>query len=114
MEDSGLSDGATGRKIRVSSTARKIYREIEAYQGFRNAKLNQVIAKDFTTQGSNILHHFRLTKTGKKEIGEIRGSTEIYYVSAIRGNTIDILTVQGKWIEPNYRVKDSSKLRLED
>jgi hypothetical protein len=114
MEDSNVTDTATGRKIRVSVTVRKLYREIEEYQGLRNARLNQVIAADFSRESSNILHHFRLTKSGKNEIGEIRGSADIYFVSAIRDNYIDILTVQGKWFQPKYRILDSKKLRLED
>lgn len=113
MEESGLSDSATGRKIRVSVTVRKLYREIEQYQGLRNAKLNQIIAKDFSSQGSQVLHHFRLTKGSKKEVGEIRGSADIYYISALRDGYIDILTMQGRWVEPKYRVKESSKLDLE-
>ncbi len=36
------------------------------------------------------------------------------YISAIRGNYIDILTVQSKFTEPRYRVKDSTKISLED
>jgi len=114
MEESTITDTATGRRIRVSVTARKIYREVEEYQRMRNVKLNEVIAKDFSSSSGSILHHFVLKKTGKKEIGEIRGSSDIYFISAIRDNFIDILTLQGKWIEPKYRVKESSKLSLKD
>lgn len=113
MEETQQTDPATGRKIRVSTTARKLYRLVEQYQGIRNAKLNEIIAKDFIESARMIQHHFVLTKQ-KKEIGEIRGSSDIYFVSAIRPSSVDILTIQGKWVEPKYKVKDSSKLRLED
>jgi hypothetical protein len=114
MEETNVTDPATGRSIRVSVATRKIYRLAEEYRGIRNAKLNQIIAKDFAGDSGKVAHHFILTKRGERAIGEIRGDAGLYYISAIRGNYIDILTVQSKFTEPRYRVKDSTKISLED
>lgn len=113
MEETNITDPGTGKSIRISTATRKIYRLLPEYQGMRNARLNEIIANEFSNDSGKIFHHFKLTKMGK-EIGEIRGDAGFYYISAIRGGNIDILTVQGKFIEPKYRVKEHSKISLED
>lgn len=112
MEETNQTDPVTNKKIRVSVTVRKHIRELEEYASIRNAKLNDIIAKDFADASSQILHHFVLNRKGKKEIGEIRGMQNAYYISAIRDGYIDILTVVVSFKEPKHRVKDYSKLNL--
>lgn len=116
MEESSKTDPATKRRIRVSVSVRKFYRTLEEYQSIRNIKLNEIVAEDFADTAGSVLHHFALTKGagGKKEIGEIRGNSNLYYISAIRDNYIDILAIQGSWVKPKYIIKDPSKLYLGD
>lgn len=112
MEETNQTDPATNKKIRVSVTARKHVRQLEEYASMRNVKINEIIAKDFADASNQVMHHFVLNKKGKKEIGEIRGMQNAYYISAIRDGYIDILTIVVSFKEPKYRVKDYSKLDL--
>jgi hypothetical protein len=115
MEESKVTDPATGKRIRVSVTARKLYRLSEEYQGIRNARLNEIIATHFAKDSDKIIHYFPLTKKGPKAVGEIRGySAGGYYISAIRDGYIDILTVQNDYVKHNYMVKDPGRIKLKD
>jgi hypothetical protein len=114
MEESGVKDLSTGFPIRVSITVRKFYRKTlpETYGPMRNANLNKEIANDFNHQSSKILHYFPLSKKGPREIGEIRGSGNMYYISAIRNGFIDVLAIKEGWLKVKKPIKHHSKLVL--
>lgn len=129
LEETELSDSKTGKNIRVSTTTRllfrKLYPELEAE---RNGRLNIIIAKEFIKNASNVLHYFRL---GKKEetrsdyetdgaepgkvyadVAEIRGNQSFFFISAIRDNYIDILTIQTSWLKPKYKGSTENPIAL--
>lgn len=114
MEETTQVDIHTGLRVRIGTGVRKFYRESapETYGSMRNAKLNEVIAKDFLSYSAYILHHFPLTKKGKREIGEIRGNSGQFFISAIRDNYIDILATVGSWKGSKRPIKERSKLVL--
>lgn len=116
LEATTITDPATGRPIRVSTSARIVYRKIyagyiEGIENMRNAQLNEMIATDFANSAGRIVHYFKL---GKKE-EQNRGWAEIrnmvkggrglfqFYVSAVRADSIDILIIQGKYIKTKFR-----------
>lgn len=119
METTSVTDPSTGRAIRVSTTARLIYRkiyagQIEGIESMRNAQLNEIIAEDFANSAGRVVHYFQL---GKKEDSQGRSWAEIrnmvkggrglfqFYVSAIRSDSVDILVIQGKYIKTKFRKK---------
>lgn len=106
LEESKVVDKRTGLDIKVSTTVRKIFRKAfpDKFLDMRNARLNYYISEDFSSNSSNVVHFFKLGKNG--ELAEIRkGSGGIYYISAIRKNTIDILVIQSDWIKPKFKSK---------
>lgn len=124
LEETEMTDSKSGKAIRISTTTRLIYRKIyPELESVRNARLNILIAKDFVKNASNVLHYFRL---GKKEqtrtesaeenisadVAEIRGNQSFFFVSAIRDNYIDILTVQTSWLKPKYRGSQEDPIAL--
>lgn len=96
----------------------------------RNVQLNDLIAREFAKNANQVLHYFRLgdadqTRTeyqppgaepGKvyADVAEIRGSSSFFYISAIRGEYIDILTVQSSWLKPRYRGSREKPIALGD
>ena len=104
LEETEVSDSKTGKDIAVSTTARLIFRKAwpEKYGAMRNARLNDEIAKDFSSNSGSVLHHFWINKADRV-IGEIRaGSSSFFYISVVRGTRIDIITIQTSWIRPEY------------
>lgn len=132
LEDSDMSDPKTGKKIRISTTVRLIYRKAypDVYGSMRNSKLNIVIAKDFIKNSNNVLHYFRLGSKGQSRteykppghvsgevyanVAEIRGSTSSYFISALKDNSIDILTIQASWLKPRYMGSSEKPIALGD
>lgn len=132
LEETKISDSSTGRHIRISTTVRLMYRKAypDEYGHLRNARLNQIIARDFVANSSNILHYFRLGKKDKSQAdyqppgaekgkvysgtGEIRGSSSFYFISAIKDDSIDILTVQASWLKPKYKGSESDPIEMGD
>lgn len=131
LEEVEARDPASGKSIRISTTARIIYRKMyPEYKSVRNARLNLLIAKDFIENASNVLHYFRL---GKKEsprheyqppgaeagkvysnTGEIRGTSSFFFISAINSDSVDILTVQSSWLKPKYKGSRENPIALGD
>lgn len=131
LETTEVKDSKTGKEIRVSTTARLIYRKAypNEYGSMRNHRLNMTIAKDFVNNAGNVLHYFRL---GKKEsprheykpvgsggdiyanVAEIRGTSSSFFISAIKENTIDILTIQTSWLKPKYKGSHEEPIALGD
>lgn len=97
--------------IGVSVSARKYMRAyFPETAGVRNVDLNEMIAGDFAS--AEPVYRFKL-RSG--EIGEIRKSSKLYYVAAVRGRgtagaRYDILVLQPSYkpVEENLR-----KRRLE-
>lgn len=132
LEETEITDPSSGKKIRVSTTTRLLYRKAypQEYGSMRNARLNQVIAKDFASNSNNVLHYFRLGKKGaprhehKPEgaeegkiygnVAEIRGNASSFFISAIQDDTIDILTIQNSWIKPKYKGSQDEPMALGD
>ena len=117
LEDTTKTDPATGLKIRVSTTTRKVYRHIyrstnPEYEFTRNHQLNEMVAEDFMNSSDKVVHHFSLGKSGEEGRikAEIRNrfataagrGTTMFFISAIRGGYIDILTLQTAWKSPKY------------
>jgi hypothetical protein len=132
LEDSGVSDPKTGKKIRISTTIRLMYRiaDPDIYGAMRNARLNVKVAEDFAGHSSNVKHYFRLGKkdtsrtehkpAGAEEgqvyanVAEIRGIEGTYFISAVKESTIDVLTIQDTWMEPRYKGSQDDPIALGD
>lgn len=115
MESAEISDPRHQKDINVSTTVRMIFRKFwpAEYAGMRNIRLNQVIAKDFAANSSNVYHYFWIDKE-ERLIGEIRGGASgKMYISAIKGDSIDILTIQTSWKQPKLRPK-SNIIEMDD
>ena len=110
LEGTSVTDPASGLSVRVSTTTRKVYRYIYrntdfGYETMRNVRLNEIIANDFANSSSRVVHHFKLGKVGDQDriTAEIRNrlvdgkGTVMFFISAKRGNYIDILTLQDAW-----------------
>lgn len=109
LEKTQTSDSATGGSIRVSTTARLRFRQmLPQYAEERNARINDRIAGVFVNASGNVLHYFKLGKGGgdltdsPQELAEIRSGPagDFFFISAIRGGYIDILTIQDNWQQP--------------
>jgi hypothetical protein len=112
LEETMITDPGTGSKIRVSTTTRKMYRHIfrgEEHESMRNARLNEIIAKDFADSSGKIVHHFRLGKVGDpdRSVAEIRNKngSAMFFISIDRGSYIDVLTLQSAWKSPKYTAR---------
>jgi len=131
LENSEVLDRKTNKKIRISTTVRLVYRKAypEDYGVLRNARLNIIIAKDFNDNSSNVLHYFRLGGGGSQtshqpsgaseginysNAAEIRGSSSSFFISAIKSDSIDILTIQSDWIKPKYHGSREDPIALGD
>ncbi len=117
LEVTEVKDPKTGKTISISTTTRKMYRKMypQEYDGMRNVRLNHVIAENFAKNGSNVVHYFRLGKDKDSGVAEIRsGGGGIYYISAIRESSVDVLTVQASWLQPKYKGSASSPMELDD
>ncbi len=105
LELTEVSDPKNQKDISVSTTTRIMYRKMypDQYGGMRNVELNNIIAREFAQHSSGVIHLFWISKD-KRIIGEIRqGRSGSFYISAIRGSTIDILTIQSSWFRPKYK-----------
>lgn len=132
LEETEEVDPNSGKRIRISTTTRLLYRKAypQEYGDMRNVRLNQVIAKDFISNANNVLHYFRLGKRGTPRnehkplgaeegkiygnVAEIRGSTSSFFISAIQDDTIDILTIQNSWLKPKYKGSQEEPMELGD
>jgi len=132
LEDTEITDSKTGKKIRVTTTVRMMYRKAypQEYGDMRNARLNIAIAKDFIQNSGNVLHYFRLGKKEKSRseysplgaekgqvkanVAEIRGTSSSFFISAIKESTVDILTIQNSWLKPKYKGSQDDPIALGD
>ena len=131
MEDTGLTDSKTGKKIRISTTTRLIYRKTypAEYGELRNQRLNQLIAEDFVKASGSVVHYFRLGDKGSRtdykpegaeegkvyaNVAEIRGTSASFFVSSVRESYIDILTIQNSWKKPRYQGSKNNPIALGD
>ena len=107
LELTTVTDPDLGLPVRVSTSVRKLYRKMdeERYGMMRNERLNLIIAEHFSSNANHILHYFPLTKGTESVTGEIRSVAggSLFYVSAIRSSSIDILIIQNGWKEPSNR-----------
>jgi hypothetical protein len=127
LVNTGISDPAWGRPIRVSATAWNYYveqlnlKDDNAARRFQNSvrqknqqgiSLRQIIAQNFADSAGRIMHYFKLGSKPEegeedtREWGEIRnvvlefkGSTK-YFISAVRPKSVDILVIQGTMLSP--------------
>lgn len=104
LELTETSDPKNSKDIAVSTTTRIMYRKMYPdYAGMRNVELNEIIAKDYAQHASGVIHLFWISKD-KRILAEIRtGRSGTFYISAIRGGTVDILTIQSSWFKPKYK-----------
>ena len=106
IEESSMSDSETGKKIRISTTVRIKFRANypEEFAYMRNARLNEAIASLFSKSAAYVEHYFKMGEEGSVW-GEIRKGGSFYFISAIRDEYIDILTIQDDWKRPknNWR-----------
>jgi hypothetical protein len=117
LEITDVKDPKTGLSISVSTTTRKMFRKMypDQYGPMRNVRLNYVIAEEFAKNSSNVVHYFRLGKEKDSGVAEIRsGGAGVYYISAIRQDSIDILTVQASWLQPKYKGSASNPLETDE
>jgi hypothetical protein len=117
LEATDVNDPKTGLTISVSTTTRKMFRKMypEQYGGMRNVRLNYVIAEEFAKSSANVVHYFRLGKDKDAGVAEIRsGGSGVYYISAIRERSVDILTVQASWLQPKYKGSASSPMETDE
>lgn len=105
LEETEVTDPKTQKDIYISTTARLMYRKAwpEQYGHMRNFRLNSIIAKDFAQNSSNVLHYFWINKD-KRILAEIRrGSSNFFYISIVKGNRVDVITIQSSWLQPKYK-----------
>lgn len=114
LEDTGITDQVHGKPIRVSTTVRMIYRktwnnpEFRDFSSMRNTTLNEIIARDFVNSSDKVIHYFALGRINdqQRDLGEIRNlsidGTGLFkfFISAVRDGSVDILTIQSKYIKP--------------
>ena len=98
LENSGLTDGESGKAIFVSTSARKFFRE--AYPGYkriRNNVMNQYIAKMFAS--GHTTEHFRPKGKGgvgkSGEVGQIREIGGGKFVGIVSANHVRIIAIKG-------------------
>ncbi len=131
LEETEITDPKSGKAIRISTTARLVYRKMYPadYGSLRNARLNLIIAKEFVQNSGHVLHYFRLGKKGPRtehkpsggeegqiyaNVAEIRGTSKFFFISAIKENSIDILTIQSNWLKPKYQGSKENPIALGD
>ena len=104
MESTDIVDPRHKKPISISTTIRLLYRSLwpDDYAGMRNARLNHIIAKDFASNSDKVEHFFWLNKEDRS-IAEIRsGSGGRLYISAIRSDSVNVMTIQTSWKKPRY------------
>ena len=104
LEETEKTDPRTNRDIFVSTTTRILFRKIfpDKYSRMRNTQLNEIIAADFVQNSGNVYHYFWIDKKNRT-IAEIRkGAAGTFYISALRSDRIDILTIQNSWKTPKF------------
>lgn len=116
LEETEITDPRHGKEIRISTTTRLIYRKAypQEYGAMRNARLNQVIAKEFAAQANSVLHYFRLGESGREGVAEIRGNASSFFIAAIKDDSVDVLTIQNSWFKPKYRGTRENPIELGD
>jgi hypothetical protein len=93
-EDSGITDPVTGKRIHVTTTARKTFRAANAaWAKVRNVLLNTAIANDF----SRAKPQTRLFKVRKdpNAVGQVRDTSNGRYIAVVGSNDIKIVSVAG-------------------
>lgn len=116
LEETEVTDPKHNKIIRISTTTRLIYRKArpQEYAAMRNPQLNLVIANDFIHQANNVLHYFRLGESGRDGVAEIRGNSSAFFVAAIKGEYVDVLTIQHSWLKPKYKGSRENPIALGD
>jgi hypothetical protein len=120
FESSKVTDSATGKEIKVSTTARIqyrwLYRNYESeLQSTRNEALNEIIGKDYAGSSGedNVVHRFRLgsssIETKSREVAEIRKFVPSdrarafnFFLAVERVDAVYILAVKQSWKSPKY------------
>lgn len=98
IESALEKDSVTGLDIYISITARKKWREefLQSESPIRNAELNKIIAKEFSS--SKVVRKFPFigSKSIKNQYAEIRKMANLpqYFVSGVKGGKIIIFTIQ--------------------
>jgi hypothetical protein len=127
MIDTGVSDPAWGRSIKVSYTTWSFYMEMlnledhAAAAKFRQSiqsygdgvSLREIIARDFAKSAGRVAHYFKLgnKEDEEREWAEIRNvvmsgkGSSFYFISAVRPNSVDILCVQSTMYPVKYHRK---------
>lgn len=121
FEPSSITDPATGKEVKVSTTVRIqyrwLYRKYEPeFQRMRNSILNEIIGKDYagSSGDENLVHSFKLgssdIETKKREVAEIRkfspssGRARVFnfFISVERSDGIYLLGLKMSWKSPKY------------
>ena len=112
LEETMITDPNTGLKVRVSTTTRKMYRHIfrgQEHESMRNARLNELIAKDFAGSADKVVHYFKLGKSGDPDRSQAeirnRAGSVMFFIAIERGSYIDIITLQSAWKSPKYTAR---------
>lgn len=112
IEPSQITDPATGKIIRISTTTRLAYRYIYRSEPdipyMRNDKLNEMIARDYIDSAEKVVHHFKLRDGNVGEIRNRKGTVR-FFISKISNEGVDILTLQNAWLSPKYTEKHGLK-----
>lgn len=93
-EDSGIMDPITGKRIFITTTARKTFRAANAaWAKVRNVLLNTAIANDFARAKPQA----RLFKVRKdpNAIGQVRDTSNGRYIAVVSSNDVKIVSVAG-------------------
>ena len=123
LEDSAVSDPKTGKKIRTSTTIRKIYREeinketlnpLHTMGVLSNKDMNDLIAQEFAASSGGTVHMFlsksSLSNSENKEWIEIRSAQASipfkYFLAVRRPTTIDIISA----IKEEYKKPSKSRI----
>ena len=127
LEQTSVSDPVHGKPIKISTTLRLLYRKIyndpnwRDFTKMRNETLNEIIAQDFASSSGKIMHYFALGKINdqQRDLGEIRNmmidgrGIARFYVSAIRDDSVDVISIQSRWIKTKFRSKEDMLKRLQ-
>jgi hypothetical protein len=90
IEDSGITDAATGRRIYVTVTARKKFRAANPnFAKVRNVLLNTAMANDFARSKPQT-KLFRVRKD-PNAVGQVRDGTGGEYIAIVDSNSVKIV-----------------------
>lgn len=109
--ETGVMDSVHSLPIRVSTTARNLFRKdygdtpfppdtSRTFATIGIKELSEYIAKIYSSKAGGITHSFPLKD---ESVGEIRSfGPNRFFVSSIKDDAIDLISIQGKWFSEKY------------